>query len=226
MCGRFALTLPRQAVTEHFRALAAAGPDPGPRADIRPTQPIDVIHLREGARQLAPMRWGFLPHWYRSPGDGPLIINARSEEIAAKPAFRQAVRETRCLVPATGFYEWAPGGAPGPERVHWLEPAAGGLFAMAGVWRPWRDEAGVVTATCAIVTCQANAALAPVHHRMPVVILPRDYGLWLGEEGPGAARLMRPAPEDFFRIEPGRGPPAQPRNRATSRTIPSQSGGA
>ncbi|MEM8742307.1 MAG: SOS response-associated peptidase [Pseudomonadota bacterium] len=207
MCGRFALTTPHEAVAEHFGALIdpldeAALPPP-PRRDIRPTQMVPVVALAEDGRILTAMRWGFLPHWYASPTAGPLIINARSETVAEKPAFRKAIRERRCLIPANGFFEWKPGPEPGPKRVHWLAPEGEALFGFAGVWREWGEDR---LATCAIVTCAANRRLTPIHHRMPVVIDPADYGLWLGEEGKGAARLMQPAVEDFFLDEPGRGP--------------------
>ncbi|RMF38752.1 MAG: SOS response-associated peptidase, partial [Alphaproteobacteria bacterium] len=125
---------------------------------------------------------------------------------AAKPAFRKAIRETRCLVPANGFFEWRPGPEPGHERVYRLAPEGEALFAFAGVWRRWTGEDGRVLDTAAIVTCPANRTLGEIHPRMPVVIGPADYGKWLGEEGKGAALLMRPAPEDFFQIEKGRGP--------------------
>ncbi|RMH48679.1 MAG: SOS response-associated peptidase [Alphaproteobacteria bacterium] len=223
MCGRYALTTPIEAVARHFGAVADPFDDPGPRRDIRPTQQVPAVILRDGRRVLTPMRWGFLPHWYDSPSAGPLIINARAEGIADKPAFRKAVRETRCLVPANGFYEWRPGPEPGRERVHWVSPPGEALFAMAGVWRLWQGPGGPL-ACLAIVTCPANAALRGVHHRMPVVIALQDYGLWLGEAGHGAARLMRPAPEDFFVIEKGRGPGDQPHPRSSSATSDGQSG--
>ncbi|MEM9049103.1 MAG: SOS response-associated peptidase [Pseudomonadota bacterium] len=212
MCGRFALTTPHQAVAQHFDAildpLAEMGVPPPPRRDVRPTQNLAAVALRDGARVLTAMRWGFLPHWYKTPSAGPLIINARSETVADKPAFRTAIRERRCLLPANGFFEWRPGPEPGPKRVHWLAPRGEALFAFAGVWRVWGEDG---LATCAIVTCAANASLAPIHHRMPIVIAPQDYALWLGEAGKGAARLMQPAAEDFFLDQPGRGPgePAQ-----------------
>lgn len=216
MCGRFALTTPHEAVAEHFHALLdpleEAGVPPPPRRDIRPTQTIPAVVLRGADRVVTAMRWGFLPHWYKAPGAGPLIINARAEGIAGKPAFRRAVRETRCLIPANGFFEWRPGPEPGPQRVHWLAPEGEALFAFAGVWREW-GEAGLATA--AIVTCPANDSLSAIHHRMPVVVPPADYGLWLGEEGKGAATLMRPAPEAFFVDHPGQGPGDQPRSSAS-----------
>ncbi|RMF33236.1 MAG: SOS response-associated peptidase, partial [Alphaproteobacteria bacterium] len=113
MCGRFFLMTPREMVAEHFHAIIDPFDDPGPRLDIRPTQDIEAVRLEGGERHLTAMRWGFLPHWYKTPAAGPLIINARAETIAAKPAFRKAIRETRCLVPANGFFEWRPGPEPG-----------------------------------------------------------------------------------------------------------------
>jgi putative SOS response-associated peptidase YedK len=217
MCGRFALTTPIEAVARHFDAVIdPLDPfnDPGPRRDIRPTQDVAAIVLRDGARVLTRMRWGFLPHWYKAPNAGPLIINARSEEIAEKPAFRKAVRESRCLIPANGFYEWRPGPEPGPERVHWLSPPGEALIAFAGVWRVWQGADGPVP-TLAIVTCAANATLAPIHHRMPVVIPPEGHALWLGQAGHGAARLMHPPPDEFFVIEKGRNPTDQNPERSS-----------
>jgi putative SOS response-associated peptidase YedK len=173
--------------------LADLGPEE-PRLNVSPTEPIPVCVSHEGDRMLVPMRWGLLPSWYRTPKDGPLLINARAEEIAAKPAFREAVRARRCLVPADGFYEWQ---GEKRERRPWvIRPRAGGVIAFAGIWQDWRRQP-----TCAIVTCPANALLAPIHDRMPVVVAAEDFGLWLGEAGPGAARLMVPAPEEALVAE-------------------------
>lgn len=140
------------------------------------------------------MCWGFLPDWYKKLTNGPLLINARAESIAEKPAFRNAARQRRCLIPASGFYEWQ--GAAKPKTPYYISRAH--IFAFAGIWQRWRSPEGQETDTCAIVTCAANDKLAPTHHRMPVVIQPEQYGLWLGEEGKGAALLMKPAPDDFF----------------------------
>jgi putative SOS response-associated peptidase YedK len=197
MCGRFALTLPQSAVREHFRAPAvfAAVPD-GPRYNICPTQMIAVVRSDGGARGLDAMRWGFAAPWATRLDAPPLLINARAETLAEKPAFREACRARRCLIPASGFYEWSEG--PGKTRdPWWLAPADGAPVAFAGVWSEFRGEGGPVR-TCAVVTCAASADIAPIHHRMPVVIAPERFGLWLGEEGHGAARLMTPAPEGFF----------------------------
>ncbi|MGB0854572.1 MAG: SOS response-associated peptidase [Pikeienuella sp.] len=202
MCGRFAFTLPHEAMTQAF----GVKPDPmlvgrGPRYNICPTQEVEAILSdggdREG-RRVARLRWGFIPHWYKTPNDGPLLINARGETLAQKPAFGKAARETRCLIPASGFYEWRQSAGKGREP-YWITPADGSdMLAWAGVWREWEDGAGQRLSTCAIVTVGANGPLSPIHHRAPLVIDEGDWGLWLGEEGHGAAQLMHPAADDFF----------------------------
>ncbi len=194
MCGRIAMTLPQDMVL-FFDASAAALPTQQPRWNVCPTQMVPAALSADGQRSLQWMRWGFLPHWYKTPNDGPLIINARSEGIAEKPAFREACRERRCLIPASGFYEWTI--APDNGRDPWfMQPTDGGLMAFGGVWQDWTGPDGQVHQTVAVVTCAANEAMATVHHRMPVIIAPGDFPLWLGEAGYGAAALMCPAPED------------------------------
>lgn len=201
MCGRFLLTHGLEDLAALFDAALdpALAEDPGPQApryNVRPTQKIPVLRRSaEGGRLLTLMRWGFLPAWYGSPSGGPLIINARSEGIAEKPAFREAARRTRCLIPTSGFYEWTESAGKGKEP--WLVRLKGGApMVMAGVWREWTDPAsGEGLQTCAIVTTDANAELAPIHHRSPLWLAPERWGLWLGEEGHGAARLMTPPAE-------------------------------
>lgn len=165
------------------------------RPNVSPTEAIPVVVSRDGGRRIVVMRWGLLPPWYKTPTGGPLLINARAESIADKPAFAKAVRERRCLIPADGFYEWQ--GEKGAKTPYAIRPPDGGMIAFAGVWESWR---GMPTA--AIVTCAANTALAPIHERMPVVIAPEDRALWLGEGGHGAARLMAPAPEEALVATP------------------------
>ncbi len=205
MCGRFALTTPQSAVVEHFSAQPVAGlADEGPRYNICPTQGILAVRLDEaGGRVLDRLRWGFVPHWAKSLNDGPLLINARAETLHEKPAFREACRARRCLIPADGFYEWRASAGKGKEPFFIHAPGRNAPLAFAGVWQVWRDPATAAEiATTAIVTCDANETLKPLHHRMPVVIPPDDYGLWLGEEGKGAARLMRPAPDNLLACYP------------------------
>jgi putative SOS response-associated peptidase YedK len=143
------------------------------------------------------MRWGFLPHWYKTPTDGPLLINARAETIAAKPAFRDAARARRCLVPVSGFYEWTKD-AEGNRLPWYFTPADGGPLVLAGVWQVW-DKAEVPIVSLAIVTCAASPWMAETHHREPVSLAPGDWAKWLGEAGRGAALLMKAAPEGRYR---------------------------
>ncbi len=170
-----------------------------PDYNVCPTDPVAVV---VAGRKLVSMRWGFIPSWYKTPTDGPLLINARAETIAEKPAFREACRARRCLIPATGFYEWTKD-ADG-NRLPWYIAPEDGPLTFAGVWQVWeRGDARHVT--CAIVTTAANQAMSAIHHRMPVTLSPDQWALWLGEEGKGAARLMTAAPEDrfaFHRVSP------------------------
>ena len=198
MCGRFAITLPHDAMAQLFESLPANDLPSVPNYNVCPTDPI---HVLTGERRLVSMRWGLIPPWYKKPNGGPLLINARAEEIADKPAFREAVRERRCIVPATGFYEWTKEGE--ARLPWWITRADGAPMALAAVWQTWgRDDP---IATVAIVTTAANAELARLHDRMPVVLAPEDWALWLGEAGHGAARLLGGAPDRTFayhRVDP------------------------
>ncbi|QPM90350.1 SOS response-associated peptidase [Pseudooceanicola algae] len=196
MCGRFATTLPTEAMVKLFEATPANDLPEVPQFNVCPTTPVATLRAGDtGRRLLAPMRWGFLPHWYKSPTDGPLLINARAETIAEKPAFRAACRTRRCLIPSAGFYEWH---RAGEKKLPWfIRRRDGQPLVMAGIFQEW-ESGDTSLMTCAIVTTAANGVLAPIHHRMPVVLAPADWPLWLGEKGKGAASLMVPAPEDVL----------------------------
>ncbi len=190
MCGRMVITLPHDAMAQLFLAQPANDLPEVPNFNVCPTQSIAVCTYEEGRRLYRPMRWGLVPPWYNKPNGGPLLINARSETVADKPAFRAAVRERRCLVPATGFYEWdrSDTGKPLPWFVTRTD---GAPMVFAALWQDWgRGEERL--STCAILTCAANAQMARIHDRLPVILEPEEWALWLGEEGKGAARLMRP----------------------------------
>ncbi len=201
MCGRFVLDIDAAAVAEVFAATAPDIEDAPalarPRYNICPTQNVLTIRAGKAWREAKAMRWGFLPHWYETPTAGPLLINARSETIAEKPAFRAACRERRCLIPASGFYEWR-SSDPKPKTPFYFHAPDHPIFAFAGIWQRWQAPGHEPVDTCAIVTCDANDAMRSIHHRLPVVIPRESWGLWLGEEGKGAARLMHAVPDDFF----------------------------
>ncbi len=203
MCGRIVHTLPVEAMTRLFKAVPSNDMPPGPNYNVCPTDQVAVVTSDDGQRRLRPMRWGLIPPWYKTASDGPLLINARAETIAEKPAFHTAARERRCLIPATGFYEWTKGddGARLPWYIRSRDQAP---LALAGIWQDWDKGAAALT-TCAVVTTEANRAMSALHHRMPVMLGRDDWPLWLGEAGPGAARLMVPADDDllaFHRVDP------------------------
>lgn len=192
MCGRFAITLPSDAMAQLFAAQPANALPTVPNYNVCPTTQVHAVRSGDTGRRLLAMRWGFLPHWYKTETDGPLLINARAETIAEKPAFRAAARDRRCIIVATGFYEWTKS-ADGMRMPWYIFRRDGAPLAIAGVWQDWgRDDPHP---SCAIVTTSANAALSAIHGRMPVILERDDWPLWLGEAGRGAATLMRPAPE-------------------------------
>lgn len=202
MCGRFAITLPNDAMAQLFAATPANDLPEVPNFNVCPTNRIHTVRFDGDTRRLSAMRWGFLPHWYKAENDGPLLINARAETIAEKPAFKSACRERRCLIPASGFYEWTKDESGGRDPWY-ISDSGGATLAMAGIWQDWGPPEARQS-TCAVVTTAANQALSAIHHRMPVILDQKDWSLWLGEEGRGAAALMQPAPEialSAYRVE-------------------------
>lgn len=203
MCGRFVITQTPEELAELFEATPAEGLPQGADYNVCPTARVAAVISSGGARRLGPMRWGFIPSWYRHPTDGPLLFNARGESLTGKPAFRDAARARRCLIPAAGFYEWTKAGT---ERLPWfIARPDDAPMVFAGVWQMGRGASGERVASCAIVTTAARGRMAELHERVPVILEPGDWPLWLGEAGRGAARLMQPLPEGalaFRRVGP------------------------
>ncbi len=184
MCGRFTITHPDEALARLFAALPGNDLPPVPRFNVCPTTTVGVVTSEGGVRRLRAMRWGFIPAWYKAPNDGPLIINARADTVAGKPAFREAIRARRCIVPASGFFEWQEVGG---KKLPWYFTRTNGQpMAFAGLWQRWGDMD-----TVAIVSTEAGPGMAGLHHREAVTLEAADWPLWLGEAGHGAAVLMR-----------------------------------
>jgi putative SOS response-associated peptidase YedK len=198
MCGRYALTLPPDAV----RALFGYREQPNfpPRYNIAPTQPVPVIVADQGGRGFRLMRWGFLPSWVKDPKDYPLVINVRSETAREKASFRAAVTRRRCLMPADGFYEWR---RMGSESWPYLfrRPDLG-AFAFAAVHETWSSADGSEVDTVALMNTHANGLMAPVHHRCPILIAPHDVDLWLDANADQrhVDPLLRPPPDDALEL--------------------------
>ena len=184
MCGRFTITHPNEALAALFDAVLSNDLPESPRFNICPTNPVAVVTSDPG-RRLRSMRWGLIPAWYKTPTDGPLIINARSDGVATKPAFREAIRERRCILPASGFYEWSAG--PDGARLPWYICRVDGQpMAFGALWTRWGE-----VDSCAMVTVDGGPNIAGIHDREPVILEPEDWPLWLGEAGHGAATLMK-----------------------------------
>jgi putative SOS response-associated peptidase YedK len=175
MCGRFVITSPPAALRQIFGYLEQ--PNFPPRHNIAPTQPIPVVIVEHGVRHFRLMRWGLLPAWVKDPGKFTLLINARAETAAEKPAFKNAIRRRRCLIPADGYYEWQ--GSEKPRRPNFIRRRDGAPIGLAGLAETWIGPNGEELDTVAIVTAPAGADLNVLHHRVPVTIAPGDFARWL-----------------------------------------------
>jgi putative SOS response-associated peptidase YedK len=202
MCGRYAITLPPEAM----RSLFAYREQPNfpPRYNIAPTQPVPVVRLENGARQFILMRWGFVPGWVKDPKDFPLVINIRGESVREKPSFRAAFIRRRCLMPADGFYEWhrTGQGRQAENRAYLFRKPDRGLFAFAALWETWSAPDGSEIDTVALVNGPANGLMAAIHDRCPVILAPSDYDSWLDPAATPdeAARLLQPPPDDLLEM--------------------------
>jgi putative SOS response-associated peptidase YedK len=172
-------------LVEHFRV--GSLPPLGPRYNIAPTQQVGVVRqTAPGQREFVFVRWGFVPHWAKDPSIGSRLINARSEDAAVKPTFRDSFRRRRCLVAADGFYEWKKNGKQKqPYLIHLPDDRP---FAFAGLWGGWGDEPDRIE-SCTILTTAANSQLRDLHERMPVILDPADYDRWLDPNAPGPESL-------------------------------------
>lgn len=209
MCGRYTLTSAPAAIRALFQY--DDRPNFPARFNIAPTQPIAIVRLVDGKRQFALVRWGLLPSWVKDPKSFSLLINARGETAADKPAFRAAMKRRRCLIPADGFYEWkAYGDRKQPFYIHARD---GEPMAFAGLWETWTGPNGEEVDTAAIVTTEANATLASIHDRMPVILRPEAFDQWLGagtlasgadakSDLDHALALIKPAPGDLLEAYP------------------------
>jgi putative SOS response-associated peptidase YedK len=224
MCGRYASSSSLTDLAEVFE-VEEVRTEPLPlRYNVAPTLDVYAVAIRgrtdrvKGPRRaLGTFRWGLVPSWAKDPSVGSRMINARSEGLDEKPAYRAALERRRCLIPADAFYEWQrrsrSDGSPAGTLPHVIHRRDGQPMAFAGLWEVWRPPSATGTAslgpdgllsTCAIVTTSANDLLAPVHHRMPVVLAPGDWGTWLDPASPPAAvkDLLVPAPSSWFDLYP------------------------
>ena len=195
MCGRYVITSPPAAIRALFGY--AEQPNFPARYNVAPTQPIPIVRLADAQRHFALMRWGLIPAWVKDPKTFSLLINARAESVLDKPAFRNAMRRRRCLIPADGFYEWRETG--GRKQAFFVRRKDGAPFAFAGLYETWTGPNGEELDTAAIVTTNANRTLSVIHDRMPVILPVEAFDLWLDcakVDGPTATALLVPARDD------------------------------
>jgi putative SOS response-associated peptidase YedK len=198
MCGRFVITSAPEALRRLFGYIDR--PNFPPRYNVAPTQPVPVVIIENGARQFRLMRWGLIPAWVKDPRGFALLINARAETVLDKPAFKNAFRRRRCLIPADGYYEWSQSEA--RKRPYFIHARDGQPFGFAGLAETWTGPNGEELDTVAILTTAASADLAVLHPRVPVTIMPGDFDRWLDcandEVDAAMALLAAPADGEFL----------------------------
>lgn len=202
MCGLYSFRRSPEEVRALFGYAEQA--DFPPREHIAPGHPIAIVRMERGRRIYALVHWGFIPSWMKEVKPGRPLANARAESVLAKPSFRNAMKRRRCLVPADGFFQWK-GEVPGKKQPFHVHRPGHDLFAIAGLWEPWMGADGSEIDTALIITTPASRALAAVHKRMPAIVKPEDFELWLECDRFGAeaaARLLVPASDDYFVAEP------------------------
>jgi putative SOS response-associated peptidase YedK len=177
MCGRYRLSRRKQILEEHFDSVFEE--DWTPHYNIAPTQTVPMIrqHPKEQVREMSLVRWGLIPLWSKNSSASAKMINARSETAGTLPAFRDAMKSRRCLIPADGFYEWTRAGK--AKQPYCFEVNGGELFAFAGLWERWKDPSGQWIKSCSILTTTSNAVTSAVHDRMPVILNSDSYDQWL-----------------------------------------------
>lgn len=218
MCGRFSLTATSADLAAWLQCPGLAGLREERRYNIAPGQWVIVVRPERGERVPELAQWGFVPSWAKDARGGPRPINARAEGAATHPAFRGAFKSGRCLIPASGFYEWqARGKGKQPFLIHPV--AEPGLFAFAGLYSLWEGAEGPLP-TCTILTTHPNAAMAPIHDRMPVILTPEDQAAWLDPANRSAADLLRPCPPEWLALHPVGPAVGNPRNDGPELQVP------
>ncbi len=192
MCGRYTLKAEKKEMEEEFGARVESAEALPARYNIAPTQFIPVVRHLEAERFLSAMKWGLIPSWAKDEKIGNKMINARAETVAEKPAFRSAFKSRRCIVPASGFYEWKRLGDKEGKQPFYFYLKDKPVFGFAGLWEEWRDtKSGEILESCTIITTEANEVLLPVHDRMPVILKAEDYEQWLDTKETKSERLQK-----------------------------------
>jgi putative SOS response-associated peptidase YedK len=212
MCGRYDLHLPRELIADIFGITIVQ--DIQPRYNIAPTQQVVVIRTYpDGTRHLDLLKWGLIPSWAKDPSIGSRMINARSETVDIKPAFRTALKHRRCIIPGNGFYEWRE--VAGKKHPLYVKLKGNNLMIFAGLWDHWKTPEGEVIESCTILTTTTNDLIKHIHDRMPVILEPKDIDLWLDHQVADPEQLkplFKPYPSDLMEMYPVGDQVNSPRN--------------
>lgn len=198
MCGRFNLRAPSHQLVDFFDLGEIEFPDTPPRFNIAPTQPVFAIRDDGGRREPTFLQWGLVPYWSKDPKMGARMINARGETVATKPAFRAAFKRRRCLIPASGFYEWKKLDAKNKQPYH-IHFADDSIMTFAGLWEHWESADGSVIQSCTVITTAANSLMSTLHDRMPVILDKSNFDRWLTtpeEQSGDLEQLLIPFPAE------------------------------
>ncbi len=219
MCGRFVATAPPSELADYFQAVlneSAADSEFEPSYNVAPTNSVHVVRAREGHREIDRMQWGLVPSWAKDPKIGSKMINARAETATTKPAFRTAMKKRRCLVPATGFYEWRKVEGRRTKQPYYITRKDGEPVVFAGLWEAWKPQPRSEAAgdresaqpewliTCTLITTKPNAEMKEIHDRMPVLVPPSEWDRWLDPDVPADAvgGVLAPAPDGLLELTP------------------------
>lgn len=203
MCGRYTL-IRLSDFTDMFPWIHLPDELPPPRYNIAPTQPVAVVP-NDGSNKLDFYHWGLIPYWAKDKSVGNRMINARAETLASKPAFRDALKRRRCLIPTSGFYEWRKSPDGKTKQPMYIRMRGGKPFAFAGLWEKWRDESGNTVPSATVITTDPNLLMRDIHDRMPVIIQPEHYQRWLSSDeltAEHAAPMLAPYPESEMEAYP------------------------
>ena len=198
MCGNFALYSSVQAIKDYYKLLQEMG-EIEPNADIRPSQQVPVVVIKQGRKYLGFVQWGLIPFWAKDQKIGYKLFNARAETLDVKPSFKIPFQKRRCLIPANGFFEWRK-----PDKAKfYFEVKSRKLFSFAGIWEKLKNPQGEIIPSCTIITCEPNKLLSPIHDRMPVILRTEDEETWLNSNDPEILKkLLVPYPAEDMIISP------------------------
>ncbi len=224
MCGRFVATAPPSELADYFQAVlneTVVNADLEPSYNVAPTNAVHAVRANDGHREIDTMKWGLVPSWAKDPKIGSKMINARAETVASKPAFRSAIKKRRCLVPATGFYEWHKIEGQKAKQPYYITRADSEPVVFAGLWEAWKpkpdteafdravEEGGDPEnlpwlISCTLMTTDPNKEMKTIHHRMPVLIPPGDWDRWLDPTNgyDQIEDLLVPGPDDLLKLTP------------------------